>query len=78
MWTGTRTNLSPVVCNDDIDWANGVLQSQVAFRVQAGVTYYIEIGEWWSGTSGTSATSTKDGRLPLDGETHPRGFPPTH
>ena len=46
VWTGTRTNLSPVVCNDDIDHANGVLQSAVAFRAQANVTYYIEVGEW--------------------------------
>ena len=53
VWTGTRTNLSPVVCNDD---TNGTLQSQVAFRVQADVTYYIEIGEF-AGFYGTSAAS---------------------
>ncbi len=42
-WTGTRTNLKSVACNDDID---GTLQSQVAFRAQGGQTYYIEIGQF--------------------------------
>jgi len=59
VWTGTRTNLNYVTCNDDIDRANGIYQAQVAFQVQAGVTYYIEIGEF-AGYYGTSATSSTE------------------
>ncbi len=42
VWTGSRGNLTHVVCNDDTD---GTLQSAVAFSVSSGVTYYIEVGE---------------------------------
>lgn len=42
IWTGSQGSLSPVVCNDDY---GGRRQSQVAFRAQAGTTYYIEIGQ---------------------------------
>ncbi len=61
VWTGTRTNLSPVVCNDDIDHANGILQSAVAFRVQKDVTYYIEVGEWdWYYEASANALGAKE------------------
>lgn len=60
VWTGTRTNLTEVVCNDDIDWANGITQSEVAFRIQAGVTYYIEVGQYlWDDTSATMQSEGK-------------------
>ncbi|MCP4142262.1 MAG: hypothetical protein GY755_18660 [Chloroflexi bacterium] len=42
VWTGTRTNLTPVICNND---TGGAKQSAVAFQVTGGVTYYIEIGK---------------------------------
>ena len=42
VWTGSRGNLTPVACNDDV---NGTLQSAVAFQVIGGTTYYIEVGE---------------------------------
>lgn len=42
VWTGSRGNLTLVACNDDVD---GTTQSAIAFRVQGGVTYYIEIGQ---------------------------------
>ena len=76
VWTGpSRTNLSPVVCNDDIDWANGIRQSEVAFRVQANVTYYIEVGEWDAAYS-TSATSLKSADTDIEKQTVPEQFPP--
>jgi len=75
VWTGTRTNLSPVVCNDDIDHANHILQSAVAFRVQANVTYYIEVGQW-DGTNSTSATSIKSTDTDIEKQSVPEQFPP--
>jgi hypothetical protein len=65
VWTGTRTNLSLVVCNDDIDNANGILQSAVAFRVQKDVTYYIEVGEWdwYYAEASASALGAKEKKL---------------
>ncbi|MBT7080165.1 MAG: peptidoglycan DD-metalloendopeptidase family protein, partial [Chloroflexi bacterium] len=55
VWAGTRNLLIPVACNDD---TGGTYQSAVAFQVQAGVTYYIEVGEW-DGYYGASAMSVK-------------------
>ncbi len=42
VWTGLRTNLSPVTCNND---TSSTKQSAVAFQVHDGKTYYIEVGE---------------------------------
>ena len=42
VWTGSRTNLDLVACNDNVD-ENG--QSAVAFQTNSGVDYYIEIGQ---------------------------------
>ena len=75
VWTGTRTNLSPIVCNDDIDWANGNLQSEVAFRVQAEVTYYIEIGQWDAAYE-ASTTSITSNDTDIEKKTPPKQFPP--
>ncbi len=55
VWTGTRTDLSPVACNDD---TGGTLQSAIAFQVHDEVTYYIEIGEK---TTVMESTAYKDG-----------------
>ena len=43
VWTGTRTDLTLVACNDDL--SDSIKQSEVAFRVTSGETYYIEIGQ---------------------------------
>ncbi len=43
VWTGTRTDLTLMACNDNI--SNTVEQSAVAFQVLSGTTYYIEIGQ---------------------------------
>ncbi|MBT3189404.1 MAG: hypothetical protein HN736_17490 [Anaerolineae bacterium] len=43
VWTGTREDLTLVACNDNI--SDVVTQSQLAFRVQSGIPYYIEIGQ---------------------------------
>ena len=56
VWTGDRGSLELVTCNDDIDNSNENYQSQVAFQVKNGETYYIEVGEW-NGSYGASATS---------------------
>ncbi len=42
VWTGTYPSLSLVACNNN---ASGTEQSQVAFQVANGSTYYIEIGQ---------------------------------
>ncbi len=42
VWTGTRGDLTLVACNDDV---GNTKQSAVAFRVQNGTTYYIEVGQ---------------------------------
>ena len=42
VWTGTYPSLNLVACNND---ASGTQQSQVAFQVTNGTTYYIEIGK---------------------------------
>lgn len=59
VWTGTRTNLNPVVCNDDIDYYS--TQSEVTFRVQGRTTYYIEVGEfdWYYGANATGVKVEK-------------------
>ncbi len=54
VWTGSRTNLSPVICNDNVD---GTQQSAIAFQVHEGVTYYIEVGQ----KTGSESTENKDG-----------------
>ncbi len=56
VWTGSRTNLSPVACNDD---TGGTKQSAVAFQVQDGMTYYIEVGEKTTVESTSYKDSTK-------------------
>jgi hypothetical protein len=43
IWTGTRGNLNPITCNDDV--GGGPLWSSVDFPVQAGTTYYIEAAD---------------------------------
>ena len=43
VWTGVRTNLTLVACNDNI--SDTIEQSAVAFKVVSGTTYYIEIGQ---------------------------------
>ena len=42
VWTGTRTDLTLIACNDD---TNGTIQSSVAFLAIENETYYIEIGQ---------------------------------
>ncbi len=42
VWAGTYPNLNLVACNND---ASGTKQSQVAFQISNGETYYIEIGQ---------------------------------
>jgi hypothetical protein len=43
VWTGTRGNLTSVVCNND---ASGTIQSATSLNVSAGTTYYIEIVQY--------------------------------
>jgi hypothetical protein len=43
VWTGTRGNLNPITCNDDV--GGGPLWSSVDFPVQAGTIYYIEAAD---------------------------------
>lgn len=55
IWTGTQTDydnntLTSVVCNND---QVGTEQSEVGFQTTAGVTYYVEIGQY-TGTISTS------------------------
>ncbi len=42
VWTGTHPGLDLVACNDN---ASGTQQSQIAFQVENGTTYYIEVGQ---------------------------------
>ena len=42
VWTGTHPDLDLVACNND---ASETQQSQVAFQVESGTTYYIEVGQ---------------------------------
>ena len=48
VWTGTRTNLTTIICNDDSPLN---LQSQVQFNATQGVTYYIEVIQFTSGSA---------------------------
>ena len=57
VWTKVSGSLNLIACNDDIDFANGIVQSELTMRVQNGVTYFIGIGEW-AGDLSTSATSS--------------------
>lgn len=49
IFTGTRGHLNWIACNDD---TAGTRQSEVAFDVEAGQTYYIEAASYGSSTSG--------------------------
>jgi hypothetical protein len=44
VWTGTRTALSEVACNDD----SGSLQSRVGFTAVSGTTYFLMVGSFCS------------------------------
>ena len=44
VWQGDKNNLQPVACNDDI--TSYQYQSALSFHATAGVTYYIEIGNF--------------------------------
>ncbi len=46
VWTGSRGSLTKVTCNDDLDPAVGLIQSQVVVDMSAGTTYYFEIGQF--------------------------------
>ncbi len=56
IWTGSRTNLSPVACNDN---SGGTLQSAMTFQVHDGMTYYIEVGEKTSMDGAVHKDNTK-------------------
>lgn len=47
-FTGQRGSLSLIASNDDISF--GIMQSQIAFNVQAGISYYLEVAQY-GGTS---------------------------
>jgi len=44
IWSGDRTSLTPLACNDD---SGGNLTSSTSVSVSAGNTYFIEVAEWW-------------------------------
>jgi hypothetical protein len=44
-------DLIPVTCNDDGDYANGVLEAVVTVETEPGVTYYMMV-DGWQGTVG--------------------------
>ncbi len=48
LWSGTRTNLTNVACNDDAQVGIG---SEISAILQAGVTYYIEVAGFDSSAS---------------------------
>jgi hypothetical protein len=50
VWRGSRGSLIPVACNDE---TFDVHQSEVSFVATGGITYFIEIGQFNSGTPGT-------------------------
>ncbi|MCA9973177.1 MAG: hypothetical protein KC425_23320 [Anaerolineales bacterium] len=53
VYNGTCSALAMLACNDD---SNGLI-SEVALNVQKGVTYYIEVADWQSGTAGQAELS---------------------
>ena len=56
IWTGSPGSLTPVGCNDDQDYANGIYQSALQVDLSDGATYYIEIAEW-NGYSALAAST---------------------
>jgi hypothetical protein len=60
VWTGQRATLQQIACNDD--W-NG-LQSYVSFDVAAGVTYYIMVGRFGSGSGGDMQLHVQEVNVP--------------
>lgn len=49
VWTGTRTNLTNVACNDDGGTGTQSMLRDVV--VEAGETYFIEVAGYWEGIS---------------------------
>lgn len=57
VWTGSRGNLNPVDCNDDIGTVNGEWDqdSSLTLFLNAGVTYHIEISTYIADISSAEA-----------------------
>jgi len=59
IFNGTPGELKEVACNDDDDLSN-TLQSKIELPVTAGVTYYIQIGQYNGYLADLSSSSVKD------------------
>lgn len=57
VWTGSRSNLSPVACNDDIGGDPWDQDSELIIQVEQGTVYYIEVAEF-DGYLSTNSIST--------------------
>jgi len=60
VWTGTRGNLTPLGCNDDIGTVNEEWDSDsiLSVQLQPGTTYYIEVSQFNGYIDINSATAT--------------------
>jgi len=65
VWTGSRGNLSPVACNDDIDTAGHNYQSSLQVSLNAGTTYYFEVAQF-SDSYPLAAASTATGESNIE------------
>jgi len=68
VWTGSRGNLSPVACNDDIGGDPWDTDSQLAIRVITGTVYYIEVAEF-DGYHSTSSIDINQELKPVRNDT---------
>ncbi len=55
LWTGSPGNLSLIDCNDDT-WST--LQSELNADLSSGVTYYIEVAQFWDFLTGGLSTQS--------------------
>jgi len=67
VWTGTRGNLAPVACNDQL--APGNSQSKIKFEAHSGTQYYIEVAQFRDVAAGGSASAQSSTTLVLNIQT---------
>ncbi|MEZ4952460.1 MAG: hypothetical protein R2825_02640 [Saprospiraceae bacterium] len=59
-------DLTPVTCNDDGDYANGVLEAVVTVETEPGVTYYMMVDGWQGSVGAFCAQFTQVALIDCD------------